>query len=156
MLVQQHLIAEELYRFPRYWDVPLSKKASEHHEWTRYVRHTRDRWGYAIYRQADLDRHATAKVNNFASRMASYATQLHYEGKTIFAIQTGTYVEGEYVWSGPTDQSRAFTIRSAADYQEVYDWYFPAHDDGEGYYYDYDPDWSHSIQFVVAPTSIIK
>lgn len=157
MLVQQRLIAEDLYRLHRYWSIPLSKEASQRYDWTRYVRHTRDRLGYAIYRQADLERHAIAKANNFDSRLASYATQLHYEGKTIFAIQTGTYIEGDYSWSGATDENRAFAIRSAADYHEVDDWYFPAEDyddDNGGYYYD--PDWSHSIQFVVAPTSLIK
>lgn len=70
----------------------------------------------------------------------------------MFAILTATYMEGDYSWYGAYDTDHAFAIRSASDYTAAQEYFFPEDDDMLGW----DLDWSYSINFVVAPTSIIE
>jgi|GEM_PF-5606915 len=151
MLIEQRFIGTRLYSLTRtYYPLP-QQRWDDGQSWMRYARHRRSQFGYYHSYDATAEAIYKRRRGNFDSLLASYTAKLEYEGKKLFAIAVGTYTEGEYFWAGATSEHSAFTIRSAGDYEAAWEYFFPE-DDG----YDYDLDSTHSMDFVVAPASIIE
>ena len=149
MLIKQVGIGELLYS--GHLQNPLARFSTTYRQWEQYARHRKGRGGCVRRMDSTAAEIFMRRNGNFASRLAGYTAQLEYEGNKLFAIQTGSYSEGDYHWRGATIANEAYSIRSVDDHSAAYD-HFLAEDDPNMWDYN----WCYGITYVVWSASIIE